>query len=201
MILRKPLASLLLTVATLVFLPAIPRTFAQNTARSWLDRPLAGWNRPGSPLPRAPKGDESLAAIISRCKLTPPRKTASERAIEAAGWIPYWNLDQQLVRDGVEIVGGLRGMDGMCRPMSYNIFVFVDGRYAGSLSPEPMHSRTDGASGAVRIQAPGITAEFSRYLATDALCCPSSRVTVAYRIERAKDGPTVVPVEVRLTRP
>jgi hypothetical protein len=38
----------------------------------------------------------------------PPRSTRAERAVEAAGWIPFWNFDQQLVREDVEIVGGMR---------------------------------------------------------------------------------------------
>ena len=48
---------------------------------------------------------------------------------------------------------------------------------------------------------PVITAEFSRFASTDPLCCPSSRVTVRYRIDRTAAGPVVVPVEVRNTRP
>ena len=174
---------------------------AQSTPSSWLDRPLASWNRAGGPVPQAPGGDEATASVIRRCQLTPPRSTSAERAVEAAGWIPFWNVDQQLVRDDVEIVGGMRGADGMCRPLTYNLFVFVGGRFAGVLSPTPMTSRLDGSSGVVRMAPPAITAEFARFASTDPLCCPSSRVTVRYRIERTAAGPVVAPVEVRTTRP
>jgi hypothetical protein len=63
-----------------------------------------------------------------------------------------------------------------------------------------MTSRLDASSGAVRLPPPQITAEFSRYAPSDPLCCPSSRVTVRYRIDRTAAGAVVVPIEVRTTR-
>jgi hypothetical protein len=95
----------------------------------------------------------------------------------------------------------MRGADGMCRPATYNLFVFVGGRFAGVLSPTPMTSRLDSSSGVVRMPLPLVTTEFARYASTDPLCCPSSRVTVRYRIDRTAAGPVVVPLEVRNTRP
>ena len=174
---------------------------AQSIPSSWLDRPLVSWNKAGGPVPRVPGGDEAIASVIRRCQLTPPRSTSAERAVDTAGWIPYWNVDQQLVRDDVEIVGGMRGADGMCRPLMYNLFVFVGGRFAGVLSPTPMTSRLDSSSGVVRLPLPAITAEFARFASTDPLCCPSSRVTVRYRIDRTAAGPVVAPLDVRTTRP
>jgi hypothetical protein len=138
--------------------------------------------------------------VISRCKLQPPETTVAERAVKSAGWIPFWNVDQQLVREDVEIVGGMRAADGMCRPVMYQLFVFVGGRFAGTLSPAPMTSRLDSASGVVRVALPVISTEFSRYTKADPLCCPSARMTVRYRIDRGDKGPLVVPVEVRTTR-
>jgi LppP/LprE lipoprotein len=181
---------------------AVPTTAAQEAASGgWLDRALTNWNAAGGTMPSAPAADEPVAAIISRCRLAPPRSTAAERAVDAAGWIPFWNVDQQLVRDDVEIVGGMRAADGMCRPESYNLFVFVGGRFAGTLSPVLMASRLDGSSGVVRMAPPKIATEFARYGPTDPLCCPSSRVTVNYVIDRSAAGPIVAPVEVRTTRP
>jgi hypothetical protein len=175
---------------------------AQAPPASWLDRPVAGWNKAGEKLPAPPaiQGGEPRGDIIGRCKLTPPQSTASERAVDAAGWIPFWNFDQQLVRDDVEIVGGMRGADGMCRPTAYNLFVFVGGRFAGVLSPTPMGSRLDSSSGAVRLPLPNVTVDFARYTSTDALCCPSAHVRVSYRIDRSTAGPVVVPTEIKTTR-
>ena len=79
-----------------------------------------------------PRGVEGAARSTSRarrrskrCQLPPLGSTPAERALAAAGWIPFHNLDQQLVRDDVEIVGAMTGADGMCRPAGYNLFVFV----------------------------------------------------------------------------
>lgn len=186
--------------ASAVVLCTLSSVAAQQAPASWLDRPLTAWNTAGSPLPKAPAADEAKDMVIARCKLTPPRSTAPEQAIDAAGWIPFWNVDRQLLQDDVEIVGGMRAADGMCRPMTYHLFVFVGGQFAGTLSPAPMLSRSDGSSGAVRLPLPAITSEFARYTNADALCCPSSRVTVRYRIDRGAAGPVVVPVEIRTTR-
>jgi hypothetical protein len=168
---------------------------------SWLDQPLVSWNKPGDAVPSPPRSDESTESVIKRCQLTPPRQTDAERALEAAGWVPFWNVDQQLVRDDVEVVGGMAAADGMCRPARYNLFVFVGGKFAGVLSPTSMTSRLDGSSGAVRMALPLVTVEFARYRPDDPLCCPSSRVTVRYRIDRTPSGAVVTPVDVRTTRP
>ena len=111
-------------------------------------------------------------------------------------------FDRQIVQRDVEIVGGLAGADGMCRPLDFNVFVFVNGRLAGTLSPAVMASRTDSSiAGGVRLGADdAIAADFSRFTFEDPLCCPSRRVTVAYRIDRTATPPVVVPVSVRVTR-
>ena len=187
-----------------VWVIAMMGGFASATvtgAASWLDGPLTNWNKAGEDVPAAPADAETKQALIERCRLTPPLTTMAEKAVDSAGWIPFWNVDQQLMRNGVEIVGGMRAADGMCRPARYNLFVFVDGRFAGVLSPTLMTARLDGSSGAVRLPLPQLTAEFARYAPSDPLCCPSSRVTVRYRLDRMSAGPVVVPVEVSTTRP
>jgi hypothetical protein len=89
----------------------------------------------------------------------------------------------------------MTGADGMCRPRPFNTFVFVAGRFAGTLSPVAMASREDGSVGAVRVAPDGtIAADFARYSTADPLCCPSSHVAVRYRIDRTK-LPVVVPTD------
>jgi hypothetical protein len=151
-------------------------------------------------VPAAPALAEAKAAVIGRCRLTPPRSTRAEQAVDAAGWIPFWNVDQQLVREEVEVVGGMGSADTACQPAAYNLFVFVGGQFAGTLSPVEMTTKADSSSGVVRMPLPLINAEFARYQNSDALCCPSSRVAVRYRIDRTPEGPVVVPVELRTTR-
>jgi hypothetical protein len=192
---RQPLTATMLCA----FAASLP-LIAQEVPKTWIDRPLATWNKAGEPVPAAPVVGETNAAVISRCKLTPPRSTTAEQAVERAGWIPFWNFDQQLVRDDVEVVGGMRGADADCEPATYNLFVFAGGRFAGVLSPVVMTSRKDSSSGVVRMPLPQITADFARYATTDRFCCPSDRVTVRYRIDRTAAGPVVVPVEAGPTR-
>ena len=168
---------------------------------TWLDRPLTNWNTAGMPVPITPAGSETPESILKRCQLKPPRETMAERAIESASWMPFWHVDQQLIRDDIEVLGGMRAADEACLPATYHLFVFVEGRFAGTLSPAPMSSRRDGSAGAVRLSPPLISAEFARYAENDPPCCPSSRVTVRYRVDRLPAGPVVVPIEVRTTRP
>jgi heat shock protein HslJ len=81
----------------------------------------------------------------------------------------------------------------MCRPRQYQDFVFVRGVFAGTLSPQPMDSRADGAIGQVWLQnGTQLTAEYARYAANDALCCPSRMTSVVFDI--AGDKRVVRPV-------
>jgi hypothetical protein len=125
--------------------------------------------------------------------LKPLRDTAAQRALADSGWVPYLHVDRQIVEGEVEILAGLTGADGMCRPTGFNVFVFVAGRFAGTLSPVPMTSRLDGSIGPVRLAPDGtIAADFARYGSDDPLCCPSSHVAIRYAIDRTRQ-PVVVP--------
>jgi LppP/LprE lipoprotein len=178
--------------------------FAQAPEQGWLDRALSNWNARGRALPRAIPSGETITEITKRCADLPLlRTTTGERALADAGWLPFHMFDRQIVQRDVEIVGGLAGVDGMCRAVDFNIFVFVNGRFAGTLSPADMHSRTDGSvAGGIRLaEDDTIAAEFARYAGADPLCCPSGRVTVRYRLDRTVTPPVVVPVSMRATRP
>lgn len=177
---------------------------APAPAPAWLDKPLTNWNTAGRAIPAAKAEEEPITELANRCKDLPMlRTTAGERALAAAGWVPFRMFDRQIVDRDVEIIGGLAGADGMCRPANYNVFVFVNGRLAGTLSPQEMDSRSDGSiGGAIRLAADDtIDAGFARYTDKDPLCCPSSHVTVRYRIDRKSTTPAVVPMSVRVTRP
>lgn len=173
--------------------------FVATAQTAWLDQPLAGWNAPGAPLPKGTADAAARAEALKRCKLTPPTTTAA-RALQAAGWIPQPHLDRPLVSDDIDIVAGFSSLDAACAPAAFNLFVFVGGRFAGTLSPGSMTPRTDASAGPVRFVNDGIAAEFARYKPDDSDCCPSARVAVQYRIDRVPAGPTVVPVNVRTTR-
>jgi hypothetical protein len=164
-----------------------------------LDQPLTTWNRAGAAIPLAPQVSEPLEQVAKRCVIAVPA-TPAARALAAAGWLPLQHLDRELVNGDVEILAGMTAADGMCRPLAFNLFVFAGGRYAGTLSPVVMSSRADGSAGAVRFVNDTIAAEFARYKAGVALCCPAARVSVTFRVERAAAGATVAPVEMRTTR-
>jgi hypothetical protein len=157
---------------------------------SWLDGDLASWNTPGMAIPAAPviEGNPD-----PRCaERERPAETAEDAALVALGWrlfLPYqrgW---------GVTLISALAAYDGMCRPLGYQSFVFVGGVFAGTIAPQPMDSRTDGAARDVSLWfADDLTAEFVRYMPDDPLCCPSSTTSVSYTIAPTVDGPVLNPV-------
>ena len=157
---------------------------------TWLDGDLASWNTPGMAIPEAPAVDGNTDP---RCAdRERPAETAEDDALIAAGWhlfLPYqrgWD---------VTLVSGLAGYDGMCRPLGYQSFVFVDGVFAGTISPEPMDSRTTGAASDVKLwYADQVSAEYLRYAPDDPLCCASSTDSVNFTIEDTPDGPVLNPV-------
>lgn len=164
---------------------------------AWLDAPLVPWNTPGMAVPAAPP--DGLALADPRCgRQQRPPETAEDDAVVAAGWVLF-NAYQS--GWGVRVIDGLAGYDGMCRPMGYQGFVFVDGVFAGTVSPVPMASRFDGAGRTAVIQPPGdeLSAVFARYTKDDPLCCPSAASYVTYRIDRVDGSPVLVPVSASTT--
>lgn len=144
---------------------------------SWLDRPLAqNWNKGDGLVPQAPR---TLAPIDAKCReqIRPPDSLA-DRAVTRAGW-SLFGASQSF--GAVTVVNAMAGTDGMCRPTQYNTFVFANNRFVGTLAPEMMDSRTDGSLTDARlISANDIIAEYNRYRASDAMCCPSQKSTVNF---------------------
>ena len=116
----------------------------------------------------------------------------------AAGWWLYPNSTRSL--GDVSVVGASSDWDGMCRPWSYQAFVFVGERFVGTLSPVLMDSRTDGAWQTAKIETPvHLSAQFLRYAREDPLCCPTRVSEVTYRIDlpmSARESPVLVPLVV-----
>lgn len=186
--------------ATLVAAVALAGCASGPSARGggWLDRPLTSWNRAGSPVPPAPASTVQRADNRERCRsgirapVSPP-----DRAVSAAGW---WLVGPPQVFGEATVLVGAADWDGMCRPWSYQAFVFAGDRFAGTLSPTLMDSRTDGAFQAARLASPfHLTGDFVRYTAQDPLCCPSRVSEVAYKVDSTRAGAVVLAVAV-LTR-
>jgi hypothetical protein len=124
-------------------------------------------------------------------------RSPTDQAVRTAGWFLFGDPDQPF--PDTTIVKADTAVDGMCRPWGYQFFVFVNGTFAGALSPVPMNSRTDGSL--VRVEAAGddqLATHYNRYAPPDPLCCPSRTSTVTYRLDRA--ARLVVPVSVRTER-
>jgi hypothetical protein len=150
---------------------------------AWLDGPLVQWNSPGMAIPAAPVMNAPDFPGFPPCgRDERPVETFEDEAVAAAGWRLFRTYEAGW---GVTVIHALTGYDGMCRPMGYQVFVFANGHFAGTISPEPMNSRTDGAGGTVLLLAPGdaLSAAFQRYAESDPLCCPSRRSLVGYSIE------------------
>jgi hypothetical protein len=186
----RPIA-LLVSVVLLMPWPAL----AQET--TWLDEDLAPWNTPGMAIPAAMTSDGNPDP---RCaERARPAETAEDDALVAEGWslfLPYqrgW---------GVTLLWGLSSYDGMCRPMGFQAFVFVDGVFAGTVSPKPMDSRSDASADTVNLWfRDRLGAQFRRYAIDDPLCCPSGSVAVEYTIEETADGPVLNAVSATPSTP
>jgi hypothetical protein len=152
-------------------------------------------------VPASSLAADAHAALEKRCGVPTSASPGSIAALRRAHWVPFLHLDHAIERDGVEVVGGMTAASPGCEPESFNLFVFVDGSFAGTVSRAAMTPSKDGAAGAVRISgADTLTVEFARYLPGDAECCPSSRERTSYKIEKTGTGPTMVVTGTRQVR-
>ncbi|NJL43354.1 MAG: LppP/LprE family lipoprotein, partial [Pseudanabaena sp. SU_2_4] len=109
------------------------------------------------------------------------------------GWKLYGSVQSY---DLTQVVTATSSFDGMCRPIQYQAFVYWEGRYAGTLSPVSMDSRTDGALSDIHLtSATNLSTEFYRYRESDPLCCPSGISTVLFNL-RPDDIPDLIPVSI-----
>jgi hypothetical protein len=166
---------------------------------AWLDVPLQNWNQPNQRVPHAPVvvAEPSNPQCLTTVR---PAETDEDRAVVAAGWKLVGTFQGGF---GAMVVTATTDFDGMCRPVGYQVFVFYHEGFVGTISPETMVSRSDGALQRVFLspsfsaaKAPTLSAEFSRYTAQDPLCCPSRVSSVSYSIEFAEGGWVLVPTDV-----
>ena len=158
---------------------AVPVSVASADG-AWIDAsPKTDWNTAGMAVPTAPK-----VQVPQGCAQNPSiraAETVPDQTLVAAGWYLFgayttgWD---------VSVIQATAGFDGMCRPLSFNQFVFVGSVFAGTVSPQPMDSRTDGVIAYSQLFSPNsLFATFSRYKPNDALCCPSSTSIVQYALD------------------
>ncbi len=169
-------------------------TACSLAGQSWLDKAAYNWNRSGEtvPRPRRSGGNDP------ECKDTMRRpSTAEDRAVAASGWTLF---GPQETFGTTLVLHALSGVDGMCRPLGYQAFVFVKGQFAGTMSPGVMDSRSDGAESAVHVSTQTtLMGEFQRYKNSDPLCCPSRTTRVMYKIVTVQGRPLLVPDSIITT--
>ena len=183
----------------------------------WLDHAApTNWNSPGSAVPRAPawSGDGKKIAGRRDPELVAGGRCASEvrepvraqdRAVYGKGWSLFSPSATGYLDVGgngqLSIVMGTTDADGMCRPADYQVFVFRDGRYAGSLSPTLMTSRSDGSFITAHVAPDGtLRVDFARYSDADALCCPHATTHVTYAVRNVRGRFAVAPVSAVTTK-
>ena len=100
----------------------------------WLDAAPRQWNKPGADIPRVRKSFSDDDEFIQKQCLPGVKQpvTPEARTVVAKGWFLAAETNDNR---GIVIVSGMQDFDGMCRPMRYQDFVFVNGKYAGTLSP------------------------------------------------------------------
>lgn len=155
---------------------------------SWLDTqtPIQ-WNTAGMTIPAAPAAS---APIDPRCAAVErPADTPLDAAISGAGWRLVGAYEGGW---GMVVITATSDYDGMCRPMGYQEFVFSNDVFAGTVSPQPMASRTDGAGGRTTLMSGGqLMVDFARYSPSDPLCCPSRTTTAMYSVVTSAGGPVL----------
>jgi heat shock protein HslJ len=196
MIYRK--SYLILAICFCFTLPSFQAS-AQQPQQSWLDRPLKSWNRVDSNFPKLPRPTPDSAQTDKRCleQVRPPTSPA-ENALVRQGWKLYGAVQSY---GFTQVITATSSFDGMCRPIQYHAFVYWEGRYAGTLSPVAMDSRTDGALSDIRLTSPtSLSTEFYRYRDSDPLCCPSGVSTVLFDLKR-DDTPDLSPISITENSP
>jgi hypothetical protein len=156
---------------------------------TWLDE-TTNWNEVGAELPQAP--DYPDGNNLPNCDSGFRQATLPEDAlVESAGWTLFGAAK---VFNGTTAITAMANADGMCRPLDFQVFVFSDGEFVGTLSPILMDSRTDGSAYNVELYGEDrISAVFNRYTPEDPLCCASGISQLFYELDTDSDSPVLVP--------
>jgi LppP/LprE lipoprotein len=162
-----------------------PKPAAGGELQNWLDGPRRDWNTAGMTVP-GPGVDISVVGCEAGLR---PAETAEDEAVVAAGW----RLGEPFrAAWGVKVIEGIAWLDGLCRPIRYQEFVFVDGTFAGTIAPTLMSSRAGDPGRVEWFNRDSVHVEFERFRPGDAFCCPSGApVRLTFNINRTPSGPVL----------
>jgi hypothetical protein len=178
-------------------IPFTQQSTASPGPSRWLDSKSQNWNRPGMSIPTAPQRTGESGATCPTLIAKP--QSDEELALDRAGWLLFSGR-KPTPQGSVSVILAMLGFDGRCQPYEYQLFVFVDGEFAGTLSPDLMYPRLDGSAIEVSFNAnQGPTVEFARYGPDDPLCCASRISTAEYKILH-ENGHAVVSLSTVTTR-
>ena len=191
---NRLLAALALASALVMVTAGTTRSWASPSGGVWLDaKQIHNWNKIAETIPKAPApvGDP---ATSGRCAETVrPATTPEDRALTAAGWKLFRPYE---LFAGTSLVAAMASVDGMCRPLQFNIFVFSNARFGGTLSPVLMNSRTDGALSETYLDGSShLMATYTRYRDQDPLCCPSRITALEYSLISSHAVPLILPMQ------
>ena len=132
------------------------------------------------------------AAICRALRTTP--YTVFAAAMGALLW--RYGEPEEVVFGTPVSLRGTAAVDGMCRPSQYQGFVFVNGTFAGTLSPHVMADRSDGALALFAFTIFGedsFYATYARYSDDDPLCCPHASTEVRFSVTKKGGASVIVP--------
>ncbi|MCA1636857.1 MAG: LppP/LprE family lipoprotein [Acidobacteria bacterium] len=192
MFLRFKTIKFLITMLA-VGLPLVSNAFAQNL---WLDqKPLPNWNERSRTILQTRKISNSE---LKRCSVGVRQPTLpADLLLAKMGWTL---VGAAQIHGKTTVVTVTEAFDGMCRPLKFQMFVFVGNRLAGTLSPSPMDSRTDSSLIEVDITSEtNLTAEYARYRESDPLCCPYKTEAVNFVIKRDGESFLLTPASSKIS--
>jgi hypothetical protein len=134
----------------------------------------------GQAVPRAPiqAGKNLPNCTSSSRKATLPE----DKSVQIAGWMLFGSAQ---VFGSTTLISAMTDADAQCRPLGFQYFVFKNGNFVGTLSPNVMNSRTDGSLFKTDLfNENEITAMFNRYKDSDAQCCASRESRLFYTIKK-----------------
>jgi heat shock protein HslJ len=156
--------------------------FAQS---DWLDMsPLPNWNTRSRDILQTEK---ISADELKHCGVTIRQPSlAQDFLLTKMNWTL---VGAAQVHGKTTVIGTAGAFDGMCRPLEFQMRVFVGNRVAGTLSPAPTDARTDGSLVGVKMTTgTTLTAEYLRYRESDPLCCPYKTEAVTFVIKPEAGG-------------
>ena len=102
-------------------------------------------------VPSSPLSADAYFSLEKRCGTPKSASPESIAALRRARWVPFLHLDQAVARNGIEVIGGMTAATPGCAPERFNLFVFAEGKFAGTVASTAMTPARDEAAGAVRV--------------------------------------------------